>query len=153
MTIQLHNKKPVSAHPVSLLKRFYREFDKHSLNQLGDIYADDVTFSDPIHLVQGLDTLKSYFESMCGNLSECKFEFIDEVIGENNACLKWEMYYSHPSLKSNSKLQLSGATFIEYSDKVDMHQDFYDMGAMLYEHLPVLGSAVRLVKSRMTKDD
>ncbi|MGH1439720.1 MAG: nuclear transport factor 2 family protein [Cellvibrionaceae bacterium] len=146
------NIKMLEGDPIVAFKRFYQQFDQHSLDLLGDIYSENVTFSDPVHMIQGLQVLKSYFEGMCGNLSHCRFEFIDEVVGENNACFKWEMHYSHPSLKSNAPLKLIGATFIEYSDKIDAHEDFYDMGAMLYEHLPVLGSAVRLVKSRIQKD-
>lgn len=148
-----NNVEMIEKDPISVFKQFYRHFDQHSLDMLEDIYAEDVTFSDPVHMIQGLGTLKSYFEGMCGNLSECRFEFIDEVIGDSNACFKWQMYYSHPSLKSNAPLKLMGTSFIEYSDKIDSHEDFYDMGAMLYEHLPILGSAVRLLKSRIQKND
>lgn len=152
MQRQNSNKKMLHPDPIDAFKQFYRQFDKQSLDALDEIYSENVTFSDPVHRVQGLDTLKQYFESMCGNLTQCRFDFIDEVRGMNNACFKWEMHYSHPSLKSNSPLKLMGATFIEYSDKIDVHEDFYDMGAMLYEHLPLIGSAIRLVKSRIQKD-
>jgi len=147
------NVKVLENDPVAVFKQFYRRFDQHSFDMLDKIYDKDVIFSDPIHTISGIETLKRYFEEMCGNLSHCRFEFIDEVLGDGNACFKWEMHYSHPSLKSNTPLSLMGATFIEYSDKIDTHEDFYDMGAMLYEHLPVLGSAVRLVKSRIQKNE
>jgi len=151
--MQLHsNKKILQKDPILAFKKFYRQFDQQSLTFLGEIYSDDVTFSDPVHMIQGLDTLKQYFESMCGNLTQCRFDFIDEIIGENDACFKWEMHYSHPSLKSNAPLKLMGATFIKYSDKIDSHEDFYDMGAMLYEHLPLVGSAIRLIKCRIQKN-
>ena len=34
-------------------------------------------------------------------------------------------------------------------DKIIVHQDFFDGGAMLYEHLPVMGWAIRKLKERM----
>lgn len=145
------NNKMLLKDPILAFKQFYRQFDQQSLNALDGIYSEDVTFSDPVHIIQGSDKLKQYFESMCGNLTSCRFDFIDEVIGENDACFKWEMHYSHRSLKSNAPLRLMGTTFIKYSEKIDAHEDFYDMGAMLYEHLPLIGSAVRLVKSRIKK--
>ena len=34
-------------------------------------------------------------------------------------------------------------------DKVEVHEDFYDMGAMLYEQLPVLGNVTRWLRMRL----
>lgn len=132
-------------------KQYYNTFDQRSIDGLDDVYATDVVFVDPIHVISGRQNLKSYFVSMCGNLSECRFEFIDEVVNNGSACFKWEMHYRHPSIKGNKPLTLLGASFIKYSDKIDSHEDYYDVGAMLYEHVPVLGSAVRSLKSRIAK--
>lgn len=132
-------------------KGFYERFSANDLDTLGDIYTDNVTFSDPVHTISGLSTLESYFKEMCGNLSHCHFEFKDEIVNDGHASLKWEMHYRHPSLKSNKSLVLSGVSLIHYSDKVYKHEDYYDMGAMLYEHLPLIGGAIRMIKSRLTK--
>ena len=137
---------------VDAFKRFYGEFGQASIASLADVYCSDVVFTDPIHIIQGLDKLSDYFNNICGDLSECRFEFINEVVGPGHACFKWEMYYRHPRIKNNQPIQLTGASFIEYSDKVDSHEDFYDMGAMLYEHIPVMGSAIRMIKSKMAQE-
>jgi ketosteroid isomerase-like protein len=132
-------------------KQYYENFDQGTIDGLDDVYAEDVVFVDPLHVITGRNSLKEYFRSMCANLTECRFEFIDEVINGGNACFKWEMHYRHPSIKGNKPLKLAGASFIEYSDKIDSHEDYYDMGAMLYEHVPVLGSTIRIIKSRIAK--
>ncbi|WHI49643.1 hypothetical protein P3339_14310 [Microbulbifer sp. MLAF003] len=38
---------------------------------------------------------------------------------------------------------------VRFSDKVFYHEDFYDMGAMVYEQVPLLGSLIRKIKSRL----
>jgi hypothetical protein len=45
---------------------------------------------------------------------------------------------------------LNGVTELRFTDgKVQSHYDHYDLGAMLYEHLPVMGSLIKLVKSKV----
>lgn len=132
-------------------KQLYNTFDKDSLVSLGQLYSEDVTFADPLHVIQGLPALTQYFYAMCGNLTECRFEFIDEIVGQDSAFFKWHMHYRHPSIRANKLLTLTGATLIHFSDKIDRHEDFYDMGAMLYEHIPLIGSAIGFVKSRIIR--
>lgn len=152
--MQIHLKSVSEPTIIETFKAFYSCFDSRSLSSLQNIYADDVVFSDPVHVIEGLDDLMKYFESMCSNLTECRFDFIDEMIGSHAAFFKWEMTYRHPSIKSNTELKILGTTYIGFTNgKVTVHDDFYDMGAMLYEHLPVVGHAIRLVKSRLRKTD
>lgn len=138
---------------IDSFKDLYKTFGKSSIENLRHVYSDDIVFTDPVHTIQGLNNLSSYFESISENLTECQFIFLDEVVGEHTAFFKWEMIYRHPSIKSNAELKIPGSTYIRFSDKIDIHDDFYDMGAMLYEHLPLIGGAVRLVKSRLKKTD
>ncbi|MFT7222785.1 MAG: hypothetical protein ACI82Z_000313 [Cellvibrionaceae bacterium] len=135
---------------LAAFKLFYESFDRESLNNLQNIYSDEILFIDPIHEIRGIERLERYFENMCGDLTYCRFKFVDEMIQPGRACFKWEMYYRHPKIKKNAPLHLSGTSFIKYSQKIDTHEDFYDMGAMLYEHIPVLGGAIRLLKSKIT---
>lgn len=140
------------ADAITRLKQFYNTFDSQSLDELGDVYADDVVFTDPVHVISGIGRLKSYFQGMCGNLTECRFEFTDEVIKDGKACLKWNMYYRHPKIRGNAPLQITGVSLIGYSQKIDTHQDFYDMGSMLYEHLPIIGMVIRKLKAAISGD-
>jgi hypothetical protein len=134
------------------LKQYYESFGQASFDNLEDIYADDVIFTDPLHKISGVVALKEYFKSICSNLTYCQFTFTDEIVDKKSACLKWQMEYSHESLKNNARLTLTGVSLIHFlDDKITLQEDFYDMGAMTYEHVPLLGSAIRVVKARITK--
>jgi len=73
--------------------------------------------------------------------------FIDPV-KEVNDSIEWVMRFQHKNIANNKLIELDGASFIEYkNEKVCLHRDYYDLGAMLYEHIPVLGSVIRKVRS------
>ena len=45
---------------------------------------------------------------------------------------------------------LDGASHLRLADnRIAYQRDYYDLGAMLYEHIPLLGGAVRAVKARL----
>ncbi len=135
-------------HAIENFKAYYRNPLRSYGLTLSDVYHDGVVFVDPVHRLQGLDALSSYFEKMFHSLKECRFEYLDEVIGENSAYIKWDMHFHHPRI-SSEVITLRGVTHIGFDDKITYHEDFYDMGSMLYEHLPVMGRLTRYVKSRV----
>jgi len=138
-------------------KDYYQHFDQSSIQGLGDFYASNVVFTDPVHQLTGLKSLERYFEQMCSDLTSCRFEFISEAVDQDDVWLKWNMHYQHPKINNNALLMLVGASHIQWADtssgrKIIAHEDFYDLGSMLYEHLPVLGYGVRLIKKKLAKD-
>lgn len=141
---------------VSEFKRFYSQFDQQAIEGLGDFYTENVTFIDPLHRVNGLAAVKYYFSEMCSGLQSCRFEFLGETIDDKSIWFKWVMHYQHPKLKQGQALQLNGASYLlleetEKGVRVRQHEDFYDMGAMVYEHLPVLGFCLDRVKRQLTQ--
>ncbi len=141
---------------ITAFKAYYGQFDQKSIDDIDFFYHKDVIFSDPIHRVEGRDSLKQYFAQMCGNLISCRFEFVGETIDANSAWFKWVMHYQHPKLKGGKSLSLTGASYLVFGmdeDRIRIisHEDFYDMGSMLYEHTPILGTGVRWLKQQLGK--
>ncbi|MFT6102893.1 MAG: hypothetical protein ACJATV_000244 [Granulosicoccus sp.] len=137
-------------------KTYYSCFSNQDMNALDTFYAESLVFTDPIHQIDQLDNVKDYFVSMCDNLTECRFEFVGETIDDNSAWFKWTMHYRHPRLKNNAPLRLTGASYIKFANtssgyRITSHEDFYDMGSMLYEHTPVLGRCIRWLKQQLVK--
>ena len=57
-------------------------------------------------------------------------------------------------LKGGERVLLDGTSHIRYggeSGKVIYHRDYFDMGAFVYENIPVLGPIVRYTKKRLSK--
>lgn len=133
---------------IERFKDYFRVLQDSDLSKLRDIYADNVVFKDPVHEIRGLVELEDYFTSMCADLSDCRFEYLDELVNGSSAYLKWVMHFKHPRL-GNRLISVRGVSHLQFSDKIDFHEDFYDMGAMLYEQLPLLGNVTRWLRLRL----
>lgn len=133
----------------------YERFDPALIAALDQIYHTDIVFEDPVHRVQGLIDLRRYFSRLVRGLDECRFEFSDVLDqagrdGESNqAVLFWTMYYRHPKLQGGKLLTLAGSSHLKYSERVLYHRDYFDVGAMLYEQLPLLGRVIHAIKKRL----
>lgn len=129
-------------------KSNFKDLKKADWSQLGNFYADNILFRDPVHELNGLVTLEDYFNTMCADLIVCQFEFLDQVADDRSAYLKWIMHFRHPRL-GNEIIDVRGVSHLRWTDKIEFHEDFYDMGAMLYERLPVLGNVTRWLRLRL----
>jgi hypothetical protein len=141
-------------HPTVVVrfKEFYADLSTADLARMADFYADDVHFADPIHRVKGLQALHTYMSALCENLSSCRFEYLDEVVLDGTAYIKWDMIFSHPGLRGGSPVTVRGISQLEFDERgIFFHEDVYDMGAMLYEHIAVIGAVIRLIRHRLAR--
>lgn len=141
---------------LSSLIEFYESFSLDSIGKLNEVYDDSIRFVDPIHEIVGIDELTRYFQHVCNSSVTFMITDSGEFEGGYKAFMRWEMQYSHQSLYGGKQLKLQGMSFIECSteaenaaSKVVFHQDYYDLGAMIYQHIPVLGFAVRKVNQKL----
>ena len=133
---------------IEQLKDYYRDFSTMDLDKIGQIYADNIVFRDPIHEIRGLDNLQAYMAEMGQNIDHCRFEYLDQLCGDGMAYLKWNMHFRHPKLGSDI-ISVRGISQLHYNERVYFHEDVYDMGAMIYEHVPLLGVTTRWLKQRL----
>lgn len=135
------------------LRRFATEFaalDARNLARLGELYSDDVLFRDPLHEVRGLPALQRYFAEMYANVGRLDFDFhgFDQVC-DGEGYLRWTMHFRHPRLRGGAPISVDGCSHLLWWDKVYQHRDYFDAGAMLYEHLPLMGGVIAWLKRRL----
>ncbi|RCU52626.1 nuclear transport factor 2 family protein [Corallincola holothuriorum] len=135
------------------LKRFETLFTNltvDSLAQLDSIYTEEVVFKDPAHTVEGLDALTAYFSGLCNDLTHCRFEIFERAFNDNVCFLQWQMSFSHPKLQQGKEILVPGCSVLKFNDNgIYQHTDFFDMGTMLYEQVPLLGGVVNFLKRRL----
>ncbi len=136
---------------VATFVTIYQQLNKHTLHLLADIYHQDIVFSDPLHKVSGLAQLHEYFADLYSNVSECKFAINATYCSDDDAFIYWVMTYRHPKLAGNKQIDVSGHSHLVFQqDKIIQHQDFFDVGALLYRHIPIVGSVIKLIDKRAT---
>ena len=135
------------------LRRFATEFaalDASNLVRLSELYSDDVLFRDPLHEVRGLSALQRYLAEMYANVGRLDFDFhgFDQVC-DGEGYLRWTMHFRHPRLRGGAMISVDGCSHLLWWDKVYQHRDYFDAGAMLYEHLPLMGGVIAWLKRRL----
>ena len=130
-------------------KAFYQQANSSNLERMDRIYTQDIEFRDPLHTILGILALKSYMKNLYANSNCVEFEYTDEQRSENSATIAWYMKFSHSGLAGGKMIKLRGITQIRFTDRIYYQEDFYDLGAMLYQHIPVLGAIVRFVNKRV----
>ncbi|MFO7646736.1 nuclear transport factor 2 family protein [Halomonas campaniensis] len=132
---------------------FFNKLDKSCTRKLHEFYTDDVVFTDPLHRVEGARALEAYFSTLYENVTSCRFTFHHGQRSGQDAFVTWTMQLVHPRLDRGREIEVPGCSHLQFaadgSGKVARHRDYFDAGAMLYERLPLLGGAIRLVKRQL----
>jgi hypothetical protein len=129
----------------------YQRLTADSLYLLSEIYTKDVRFIDPAHEINGLDPLKAYFANLYRNINAPGFRFTQHLRSADEGYVQWEMDFSHPRLNRGRLITVPGASYLIFSDenRVSLHRDYFDLGAMLYEQLPAFGRVITAIKRRL----
>ncbi len=129
----------------------YQQLDGNNLKRLASIYAEDILFVDPAHRIEGLEQLTAYFAHLYANISEISFDFSPPKEAGTATLVEWTMNFAHPRLNSGKNISVDGISVLHFNPAglVCYHRDYFDLGAMLYEQLPLLGRVIRKIKERM----
>ncbi|KJY83210.1 transcriptional regulator [Vibrio galatheae] len=130
----------------------YQQLNKSNLHLLSGVYHQDVVFEDAAHRLEGWSELERYFETLYTNVTRCEFNIIEHQQVADGGFLTWQMVLEHPRLSKGEMISVNGVSHLKFSQgKVIYHRDYFDLGEMLYENLPLLGSVIKTIKQRLGK--
>ncbi|MNZ70587.1 nuclear transport factor 2 family protein [Lelliottia amnigena] len=129
---------------------YYAELDSQPPSALAALYHPDAALIDPFGEHQGLFAIQRYFTHLLANVDHCRFVIDAPLCVTDRFAVTWTMHWSHPRVSGGEKLALPGCSVVDVQeDQIIRQRDYYDAGEMIYEHLPVLGWAVRGIKRRV----
>ena len=128
----------------------YKSLGSGKFDLIEPLYADDIYFEDPSHGIQGKAGLMTYFVNMFKNMEHCDFKFHQTLVSENDIFMTWTMFLNHRRLNGGETIRVDGSSFLKTRNgKIYYHRDYFDMGAMVYENLPILGRIIRKIRLRL----
>ena len=133
------------------LQAVYQSLDANNLTQLARVYSDDIHFVDPFGEIRGYESLQSYFQNLYSGLASCRFDYGTPLTNGQTAWLPWTMYYRQRRLAHGRQLSVEGASHVIGWEKVHYHRDYFDAGALLYRHLPLIGPSIRWIDGKLRK--
>lgn len=130
---------------------FFNKLDKTCTEKLYEVYTEEVVFNDPLHHINGREALSRYFATMYENVERCQFTYHTQQQQGHQAFVTWTMEFVHPRLARGKPVRVAGCSALTFADdgRVTQHRDYFDAGAMLYEHLPFMGQVIRWLKHRL----
>jgi hypothetical protein len=128
-------------------------FQKANAETIADLvpqfYREDVQFRDPLVSLQGREQLIDYYQRLFGAADDVHFAFGEHLQEADSHMLAWTMTVSASHLNEGHPFHIDGVSHIKYAnDLVYFHRDYFDLSAMFYEKLPVIGGAVAWLKRR-----
>lgn len=128
----------------------YSQLNKDNLAELEGIYHRDLVFEDPAHRMVGWSALHRYFKQLYARINSCDFVINSWLADESQAFVQWTMTFSHRDLNGGRPRTLEGCTRLEFKDDlIILHRDYFDLGEMIYEGVPLLGRVIRFIKTRV----
>ena len=132
------------------LKRAYCSLAAGNTAELAPLYSEDVYFEDPSHGIQGKAALVERFQHLYSNVDSCNFKFHQTLDTGGEIFLAWTMILRQRGPKSGEVIRVEGASFLKVrNNRIYYHRDYFDLGAFVYENVPMLGSIIKRIKQRL----
>lgn len=133
---------------IEKFSRFYTDLASMQIDTLKDIYSIDVVFVDPIASHEGLASVERYFGKLLKNAKYCEFTIHETLpTGEQGYVVTWTMRFTSTRINKGRPVSVNGISMLVLkNDKIVSHRDYYDLGEMVYEHVPLLGRIIKKIK-------
>jgi limonene-1,2-epoxide hydrolase len=131
-----------------LINLYATGVNQSNVEKLGAIYAENCVFEDPLHRIEGLKSIQAYMLNMYENVGSYEMTVTNQSIAGNRAFLSWTLSFCHPKLNRNRAIEIVGISELIIEDRITSHRDYFDVGAMLYEHIPLMGRLIKRVKKQ-----
>jgi hypothetical protein len=115
------------------------------------VYAPDAYLNDTLKESVGIDQIETYFIETARAAEEITAKVEDVAESGGNYYFRWTMNVRFKKFKKGETVRSIGMSHIRFNSAglVILHQDYWDSGGNLFEHLPVVGWLIRRIKSRL----
>lgn len=147
---------PGSTREREALDRFTRFFGHLSVDavntQVRDTYAEDVYFNDTLKTVRGLDNLVEYLRGSAEATEDVRVEILETTrTAAGDYLVRWKMMIRFRKFAKGQDTWSIGMSHLRFDrdGRVAYHQDYWDSASGLFEHVPLLGQGIRVIKARV----
>ena len=144
---------------IAKFETFYQNLASMKVEELPSLYSHDVIFIDPIARHKGIDAVKTYFSKLLENAKHCTFtihlveqtspvkQTNEKNIAQPTYLVTWTMIFTSDRMNKGQPITVDGITHLKIKDdKIAYHRDYYDLGQMVYENIPLLGRLIKMIK-------
>lgn len=130
------------------IKNFYLDINNLQVDNISRLYHSDCVYQDPFTRTTGLEAFHSYLSARSNRLNNARIEFLDQTLSNGHIYLKWNLYVAS-NKPDHAPIMARGMSQILYNNKIYYHEDLYNLNELIFDHVPILGFATRLVRKNL----
>ena len=136
-----------TSHNLEKLIHFFESISQENIDDIKQIYTEDVFFKDPFNEVNGIQHVIAIFDHMFHQLDQPRFVVTTHVSQGDQSFLTWDFLFKMKRFNRNEQC-IRGASHIRFAadGRACYHRDYWDVAEELYEKLPLIGSVMRGLK-------
>lgn len=135
------------------ISHFFESLNEEtSLEIFTTIYDEEIVFKDPFNNVKGIDAVYGIFAHMYENLITPRFVITEYIGTESTAYVKWDFIFTFKGETEEKVFEGVSRLEINVHDKVTSHTDYWDAAENIYEYLPLVGSVLRMIKKKISRN-
>lgn len=126
---------------------WFESLSPQTLAQIGEHYASAARFKDPFNDLAGLDAIRRVYAHMFASLDAPRFSVESRLGDATQAFVVWRFDFA----LRGRVMCIRGSTHLcfDTQGRITVHRDYWDAAEEVYEHVPLLGGLLRLVKRRL----
>ena len=131
--------------------RFWEELTPATAARFLEVAHPEVRFRDPFNDIQGADRVVALLEHMFEQLGDVAFSVEDEALCGRKAFLRWSFHCRLKHWPRTRPFVIEGVSEVVFDEAglALLHVDHWDAAGQVYERVPLLGGALRLVRRRL----
>lgn len=112
-----------------------------------DVYAPDAWFNDTIATEVGIAAIEKYLLRTAEGAEAVQAKINDVAVSGSDCYVRWTMEIRTKNLAGGKPIVTEGVSQLRFDrdGRIVLHQDFWNPATGIYQHLPLLGPAIRFV--------
>ncbi|MCC5868477.1 MAG: nuclear transport factor 2 family protein [Gammaproteobacteria bacterium] len=130
---------------------YFRDITPESVRALTrETYAPEAYLNDTLAAISTAEAIEEYFYETAQRADAVRVEFLSHAVSGIDVYVRWRMTIEASRL-SSEPLSSYGMSQFRFDDqnRLLIHKDFWDSGGGFFEHLPVIGRAIRNIRGRI----
>lgn len=119
--------------------------------EIANVYSKDAYLNDTLKSLHNREEIKHHFLKTSETMTSYSVEYEDIASTDQGHYIRWTMKFSAPKLANGKEIESIGITYVIFDadGKAVLHQDYWDSVSGMFEHVPVIGGGIRMIKKRL----
>ncbi len=115
------------------------------------VYSPEAYFNDTLKEIHGSAAIEAYLIKTADGIESAQVKILDVASHGEEHYFRWQMDIQLKKYRKGETFSSTGISHIRFNSdgQVVYHQDYWDSGSNLFQHVPALGWMIRRIKSHL----